>query len=179
IQANETWTRIKLHGVSLERYYQPIENKEGLEKLTGDIKNAYPTIDMPTNPKWLLRAEKLEERSHMVAYSSVIITLRNKKGAEWICGRGLWIYGKYHSADKFLSAGPDAFCETCSGWGHAAHRCERATKPACMLCGEEHLSKEHRCLAEGCGVSAGKVCKHLKRKCCNCGDNHTAKSDEC
>ncbi|TGZ76144.1 hypothetical protein EX30DRAFT_375775 [Ascodesmis nigricans] len=99
IQANETWTRIKLHSVSLERYYQPIENKEGLEKLTEDIKNAYPTIDMPTNPKWLLRAEKLEERSHTVAHSSVIITLRNKKEAELICGRGLWIYGKHHSAD--------------------------------------------------------------------------------
>ncbi|TGZ76748.1 hypothetical protein EX30DRAFT_375220, partial [Ascodesmis nigricans] len=126
-----------LHGVSLERYYQPIENKEGLKKLKEDIKNAYPTIDMPTNPKWLLRAEKLEERSHTVAHSFVIITLRNKKDAEWICRRGLWIYGKHHSADKFLSAGPDAFCETCSGWGHAAHRSERATKPACMLCGNE------------------------------------------
>ncbi|TGZ77575.1 hypothetical protein EX30DRAFT_311037 [Ascodesmis nigricans] len=116
------------------------------------------------NPKWLLRAEKLAERSHTLAHSSVVITLRNKD-AEWICRRGLWIYGKYRSVDQFRSAGPDAFCETCSGWGHAAHRCEKATKPACMLCGEEHLSKEHRCLVEGCGESIGKVCKHLKRKC--------------
>ncbi|TGZ79891.1 hypothetical protein EX30DRAFT_349861 [Ascodesmis nigricans] len=107
IQENETWTRVKLHGVSLARYYQT-EQEGDLKNLSDDIKNAYPEIDMPMNPMWLLRAEKLVERSRTVAHSSVVITLRNEKGVEWICRRGLWIYGKHHTADRFLPAGPDA-----------------------------------------------------------------------
>ncbi|TGZ76935.1 hypothetical protein EX30DRAFT_352276 [Ascodesmis nigricans] len=115
IQVNETWSRVKLHGVNLERYHQPIEQAEDFMKLPDDIKNAYPMIDMPSNPNWLLRPEKLRKRSRSAAHSSVIITLRSKKDVEEICRKGLWIYGKHCTADKFLPAGPDAFWGACSG----------------------------------------------------------------
>jgi len=179
---NETWTRLKLHGVRLSRYYTPEEHNEGgggLDRLREDLKNAFPHLDMPLEPRWLLRPDKLRSRASMVSHSSVVITLRSEKDAEEMRRTGLWLYGRHHTVEKYIPSGPDAFCDICCGWGHSAYRCERGATPSCLLCGEDHLTKAHRCLEEGCQQKIGTACRHLKRKCCNCGGAHTAKSNEC
>ncbi|TGZ76812.1 hypothetical protein EX30DRAFT_298418, partial [Ascodesmis nigricans] len=76
---------------------------------------------------------------------TVILTLRDGKDAERIKKEGLWIYGKQHTVENYIQTGPDAFCRTCCGWGHGAYRCGGADNPACLLCGEGHLMKDHKC----------------------------------
>ncbi|TGZ79516.1 hypothetical protein EX30DRAFT_373060 [Ascodesmis nigricans] len=114
-----------------------------------------------------------------VSHSSVIITIRSENDAEKIRQKGLWIYGKDHTADRYVQPGPDAFYDICCGWGHGAHRCENAEKPSCMLYGEVHSTKQHRCPNIGCKLGVGKVCQHLKRKCSNSGGAHIARLNEC
>ncbi|TGZ80809.1 hypothetical protein EX30DRAFT_371849 [Ascodesmis nigricans] len=126
IQVNDTWSRAKLHGVSLEQYHQLTAQAEDLTKQADDIKNAS-----------LL----------------VIITLRNKKDAEDICRKGLWIYGKHHSADKLLPAGPGAFAK-------------RVPDGVILPIGaNEQQDWPVICMGEGNAATAG--------------GNHSAKSDEC
>ncbi|TGZ76279.1 hypothetical protein EX30DRAFT_299541, partial [Ascodesmis nigricans] len=108
-----------------------------------------------------------------------MITINQSINAEKIRKEGLWIYGKQHMIDKYIQAGPDTFCEICCSWGHGAHRCERADKPACLLCREGHLTKAHKCQEEDCRAGLGRSCRHLVKRCCNCGGTHTARSDEC
>ncbi|TGZ76290.1 hypothetical protein EX30DRAFT_299652, partial [Ascodesmis nigricans] len=103
---------------------------------------------------------------------TAIITLGSGKDAEKVRKEGIWIYGKQHAIERYIQAGPDAFCEICCGWGHGAHRCERAEKPACLLCGEGHRTKHHECREEGCMAGLGKSCRHLVKKCYNCGGAH-------
>lgn len=63
ITPNETWPRLKLHGISLSRYYTPEEHNSGdevgLGRLREDLSNALPHLDMPLEPRWLLRPDKL------------------------------------------------------------------------------------------------------------------------
>ncbi|TGZ77551.1 hypothetical protein EX30DRAFT_351800 [Ascodesmis nigricans] len=176
MKANETWHKLKLHAVSLNRYYHPDNNEEarekGLSQLKKDIENAYPEIDLPLKPRWLLHPERLRERANSITHSTAIITLRSGEDAERIRKEGLWIYGKQHTIDKYIQGGPDAFCEICCGWGHGTHRCERAEKPACLLCGSGHRTKDHKCREER-KACLGRSCRQLVKRCCNCGGAHT------
>ncbi|TGZ76209.1 hypothetical protein EX30DRAFT_391317 [Ascodesmis nigricans] len=156
--ANETWHKLMLHAMSLERYYYP-DNEElrekGLSQLKEDILNAYSEIDLPLKPRWLLHPERLWERANTASHSTVIITLRSGKDTEKVQREGLWIYGKQHTIKRYIQTGPDAFCEICCSWDHGSHRCERANKPACLLCGKGHLTKKHKCLEGDCKVGVG------------------------
>ncbi|TGZ77127.1 hypothetical protein EX30DRAFT_293056, partial [Ascodesmis nigricans] len=183
LKANESWHKLKLHAVCLERYYHAEKEGDilpaGLTKMKEDILNANPELDMPLPPRWLLHPEKLSEKAKKNACSTVIITLRSEQDAERVRKEGIWFYGKQHPADKYVPAGPDAFCENCSGWGHAKHRCEKAGEPTCLLCGGGHRSTDHQCPEKDCKAGRGRGCRHMTKKCCNCGGTHSAKSDEC
>lgn len=56
-------------------------------------------------------------------------------------------------------------CRRCQAWGHATINC--FSKPACLKCAEEHLTKE-------CQKS-----KEIPAKCANCGNAHPANAIIC
>ncbi|TGZ77556.1 hypothetical protein EX30DRAFT_351802 [Ascodesmis nigricans] len=71
MEANETWHKLKLHAVSLDRYYYPDDEElreKGLSQLKEDILNAYPELDLPLKPRWLLHPKKLRERANTASH---------------------------------------------------------------------------------------------------------------
>jgi len=78
-----------------------------------------------------------------------------------------------------MTAGPDSFCGVCSRWGHVEATCGSLKMPACMLCAERHLTKDHKCNVVGCKANAGQNCSYNVDKCVNCKGNHIAKANVC
>jgi hypothetical protein len=61
-------------------------------------------------------------------------------------------------------------CRNCQKWGHIATTCPTNTKPTCVYCAGEHLSRS----------CSQKACSTLNKfKCANCGGAHAAWATEC
>ncbi|KAJ5659906.1 hypothetical protein N7507_006357 [Penicillium longicatenatum] len=61
-------------------------------------------------------------------------------------------------------------CHNCQKWGHIATTCPTNTKPTCVYCAGEHLSRS----------CSQKACSTLNEfKCANCGGAHAAWATEC
>ncbi|KAJ5630909.1 uncharacterized protein N7484_011009, partial [Penicillium longicatenatum] len=61
-------------------------------------------------------------------------------------------------------------CRKCQKWGHIATTCRTNTKPTCVYCAGEHLSRS----------CSQKACSTLNEfKCANCGGAHAAWATEC
>ena len=179
ITANETWKRLKIHGVPLERYLG--KGTFGLNKLRAEIESENEGVEIPMEMRWLGRVPDIKQRfkNAEVRGASVTFVVRGQQMADRIIRGGLRVLGKHYRAEAFIEVRPDSICGACSGWGHGEHNCAFPQMPRCALCAQQHRTADHKCTAEGCKAPMGALCIHLVAKCPNCKGPHGARSDSC
>jgi len=179
IESHELWDRVKMHAINFDR---DLVNKTGggLEKLRQELQGENEGVVLPLaiicigGPKDVHR--KIVEGK---TASTVVFAVKGSKMAQKVLKGGLRAAGAKYDAEKFINAGPDFFCGTCSRWGHVEAKCGSLKMPACMLCTGRHLTKDHKCNVVGCKANAGQNCTHNVDKCVNCKGNHIAKANCC
>lgn len=97
IEKTEKWRKLRVHGVSLDRYLGDGGldlAKEEIELMTGE--------SLPYTPRWI-RGDGLEERFHSgtVNHSTLVVTVKSKTTADSIIAKGLSFGGRRHEAEKF------------------------------------------------------------------------------
>ena len=179
ITANETWRRVKIHGVSLNRYLG--RGTHGLEKLREEIVAENEGVEVPMQIRWLGRVPDIKERvvADGIRGSSVTFVVRGQLMADKIIKRGVRAAGRHYQVEAFIEVRPDSICGACSGWGHGEHSCASPTAPRCALCAGEHRTVDHKCTVNECKAPRGSVCIHLIARCPNCKGPHSARSDQC
>jgi hypothetical protein len=178
VESNETWVRLKIHGVSLRRYMKE-DPAVGLRLLREEIEAENPGVTIPT-AGWLTAPRLVKARWSRgeISSSSVVLAVKERSAADRLRTKGLKAAGIYYSVERYIPAGPDAICSRCCAWGHIEEKCEHPT-PRCMWCAGNHRSSDHRCLVTLCSAKPGDRCPHLTEKCCNCGGKHNARSKHC
>ena len=169
----EQWYKIKIHRVSLDRYLK----KEGLNLLKEEIETTN-SLNLPLPPRWLGKDLQVRYNKEEIAFSSIIITVRNRLIADQIIAKGLYFRGQNHKSERFIEIGPQDIYLNCCEFGHKSHqKCEK--KPKCYLCSGNHSFLEHKCAIKGCTAPTGKSCTHIANKCVTCGGAHLAISELC
>lgn len=109
IEKTEKWRKLRVHGVSLDRYLGDGGldlAREEIELMTGE--------SLPYTPRWM-RGEGLEERFHSgtVNRSTPIVTVKSKAAADSIITKGLSFGGRRHEAEKSWTRGEGGICMQC------------------------------------------------------------------
>ena len=165
MEALERWHRLKVHGMSLERYLG-----EGKMELVKREIESSTGIRLKTTPRWLIHENRLRERqeSGNNRGSAIVITVANASDVSYLCAKGLRFGGALKVVEKYWEAGPESICPIYCGIGHdRPGNCgERPAK--CSLCAGPHKLEEHKCGVSGCQVGWGKICVHVTATCGNC-----------
>jgi hypothetical protein len=179
VESNETWMRLKIHGVPLLRYMKQEDPAEGLRLLREEIEAENPGVTIPT-AGWLTAPRLVKARwsRKEISSSSVVLAVKERSAADRLRTTGLQAAGVHYKVERYIPAGPDAICSRCCEWGHIEENCKHPT-PRCMWCAGNHRSSDHRCLETTCSAKPGDRCSHLTEKCCNCGGKHNARSKHC
>ena len=150
ITANETWCRVKIHGVSLNRYLG--RGTHGLEKLREEIEAENDGVEIPMQIRWLGRVPDIKERAVAdgIRGSSVTFVVRSQLMADKIIKNGVRAAGRHYQVETFVEVRPDSICSSCSGWGHGEHNCASPTTPRCALCAGQHKTADHECTVNEC-----------------------------
>jgi len=179
IETNELWERVKMHGVDYDRYLGK-KTGGGLEKLRQELQAEDEGVGLPLAINWIGGPKDVQKKKgEGKKRSTVVFAVKGSKMAEKVLKGGLRAAGVKYDVEKFMNAGPDSFCGTCSSWGHVEAKCGSLKMPACMLCAGRHLTKDHKCNVVGCKANAGQNCSHNIDKCVNCKGNHIAKANCC
>jgi gas vesicle protein len=178
VESNETWARLKIHGVPLHRYMKD-DPAEGLRLLREEIEAENPGVTIPL-ASWLVAPRLIKARRDRgeISKSSVVFAVKERSAADRLRTKGIRAAGIYYAVERYVPEGPDAICARCCGWGHIEEKCEQST-PHCMWCAGNHRSSDHRCLVTVCSAKPGDRCQHTTEKCCNCGGKHNARSKHC
>lgn len=103
---NETWQRIKLHGVPLSRYLTA--SSAGLDRLRDELEAENGGLKIPLTIRWLGRAEDINRRwkEGQISSSSVTFAVKGEGIAERIVQNGIRVAGVNMRASFFVVAGP-------------------------------------------------------------------------
>lgn len=142
ITANETWRRVKIHGVSLSRYLG--KGTHGLDKLRQEIEAENEGVEISMQMRWLGRVPTIKERvaREGIRGSSVTFVVHGQPMADRIIKSGIRVLGRQYQVEAFIEARPDTICGACSGWGHGEHNCAFSSIPRCALCAEQHRTAD-------------------------------------
>ena len=176
VEVLEHWQRLKVHGMSLERYLG--EGK--MELLQREVESS-TGIQLKTLPRWLISENRLRDQQEAgnKRGSAIVITVKGESEAKHLCASGLRFGGAVKVVEKYWEAGPSSVCMTCCGIGHKRMESCGNRPPQCIICDGPHQVEEHSCGVAGCNKGKGKICVHVAVKCANCGGNHTANSPRC
>jgi len=165
--APQTWSKLKVHTVPLQRYY-----KEGGQSLIKDEIEATLGLQLPVGVRWLRSASKIQQAQEEGAqYSSIVITVPSEDIANRLRSQGIYFGGRRHMVETYH----DSAKEVCSRCCRASHQGECENPPVCFICGENHLRKDHECRV----CKSRNPCQHNPLKCANCGGKHEAVSLSC
>ena len=178
ITANETWHRVKIHGIPLNRYLG--RGTHRLDKLQEELESENEGLEIPMAMRWLGRVPDIKERgaSGAIRGSSVTFIVRGQPMADRIIKSRIRAVGRHYQVEAFVEARPNSICGACSGWGHGEYNCTFSSTPRCALCAGPHRTDTHRCNVEGYRAGTGQVCTHLIAKCPNCKGPHGARSEQ-
>ncbi len=176
VEILEHWQRLKVHGMSLERYLG--EGK--MELLKREVESSMG-IQLKTLPRWLISEDRLREAQTIGSKqgSAIVITVKGETEAKKLCASGLRFGGLVKVVEKFWEAGLSSVCMTCCGIGHERMG-DCGNRPAkCAIYTGAYKVEEHQCGVVGCTKGRGKICPRITVKCANCGGNHMANSLRC
>ena len=176
VEALERWHRLKVHGMSLERYL----GDGKMELFRREIESS-TGIRLKSTPRWLIPESRLRERqeSGNNRGSAIVITVANVSDVVYLCAKSLRFGGALKVVEKYWKAGPGSVCPICCGIGHdRPGNCgDRLVK--CILCAGPHKLEEHKCGVSDCRAGRGKMCVHITATCRNCQGSHQANSTKC
>jgi hypothetical protein len=177
VQSNETWAKLKIHGVSLGQYDL---DARGLQTLREDIEAENPGVVIPIALRWVGSQRRIRERYGQgeIRGATVMFAVQDKRVAERLLTTGLRAAGRSYRVERYTIEGPDSICAKCSAWGHIAEKCDSEVY-RCMYCARNHPTNQHTCGMLECKESEGKLCKFTMEKCANCSGEHIARSGQC
>jgi hypothetical protein len=132
IEKNETWERVKMHGVNFDQYMA--KRSGGLEKLSEEIHAENKGVVVPMAIRWMGRVADIKEKktNGEKQASSVVFAIKGKKMAQRCLEIGLRAAGIWHEVERYVNSGPDTFYENCCGWGHHVSKCGRLLRGYCV-----------------------------------------------
>ena len=176
VEILEHWQRLKVHGMSLERYL----GDGKIELLRWEVESS-TKIKLKTLPRWLISKTRLREQQESGNKQglAIVITVKEEGEAKQLCASGLRFGGIVRVVERYWEAGPGSVCMTCCGIGHERMGSCGNRVPQCIICSGPHKMEEHCCGVADCIKGKGKTYAHVTAKCANCGGNHTANSPRC
>jgi hypothetical protein len=177
VQSNETWAKLKIHGVPLNQYDT---DARGLQILREDIEAENPGVVIPIALRWVGSPRRIMERYKQgeIRGATVMFAVQDKQAAERLLTTGLRAAGRPYRVERYTIDGLDSICAKCSVWGHIAEKCDSETY-RCMYCAKNHPTSQHTCGIPECKDPKGKLCKYTTKQCANCSGKHIAMSGEC
>jgi hypothetical protein len=156
------WVKLLAHGVPIRPFSKGSSFNTELFKEELKIFNNIESIGPAY---WLTTAEnKLA--------SSVVFYLSTDKAAKKAISQGINIAGTHVNIRPFQGVLNKTQCFKCQGYGHEPDKCR---KKACRICGQNHYTKEHKCLT----CLSNSQCPHTKVSCINCNKAHMAHDPIC
>jgi hypothetical protein len=115
LETNETWDRVKMHGITLDKY--AVKKSRGLEKLRQEIRAENKGVATLMAIKWLVRPADIQEKrkSGEKQASSVGFLIEGQKIAPKCLEKGLWAAGMWHEVKRYNHPRPDTLYESCCG----------------------------------------------------------------
>jgi hypothetical protein len=170
IRAQETWSKVIIHSVSLLNYP---DSSDGMRKLQDEIHQFNPSCrNIAAPPRYMSNPDTRVGKTA----SSVVLAFRSDIDARHAVAHGLSIDGKKSRVERFWTARPTDQCSNCQRFGHPHQRCKFEAR--CRICGGAHPTTQHKC--EQCHTKRGTECeKHDTRKCSNCEGDHLASNPFC
>jgi hypothetical protein len=177
VQSNETWAKLKIHGVPLNLYDM---DARGLQTLREDIEAENPGVVIPIPPRWVGSQRRIRERHAQgeIRGATVMFAIQDKRVAERLLTTGLRAAGRSYRVERYTIEGPDSLCAKCNAWGHIAEKCDSEVY-RCMYCARNHPTSQHTCGILECKDPKGQLCKYTTKQCANCSGKHIALSGEC
>jgi hypothetical protein len=177
VEAIEQWHRLKVHGLSIERYGN---GEEGMSLFQREIE-ASTDITLKTKPRWLFHPETLLLRwtEGGKPNSTIVITVGSEREAKMLCAKGLKLGRGSKTVEKYWEQGPGTVCQICCGIGHGKYGDCGDRTPQCIICAGAHKMVDHKCKVLGCTTQAGRVCMHDTVRCANCSGRHQASATKC
>ena len=98
VEILEQWQRLKVHGMSLERYLGPGK----LELLRREVESS-TGIPLKTMPRWLINEDRLKEQQDKgnKQRSAIVITVSNEIEAKRFIASGLQFGGAIKRVEKY------------------------------------------------------------------------------
>ena len=115
VEILEHWQRLKVHGMSLERYLD--EGK--MELLKREVESS-TGIQLKILPRWSISEDRLREAqtTRSKRGSAIFIRVKGETEAKRLCASGLRFGSLVRVVEKFWEAGPSSVCMTCCRIGH-------------------------------------------------------------
>lgn len=114
VEISEHWQRLKVHGMSLERYL----GEGSMELLKRKVQSS-TGIELKTLPRWLINENRLRKQQETGKRgSAIVITVKGEAEAKKFCASGLCFGGVIRFVGRYWEAGPSSVCMTCCGIGH-------------------------------------------------------------
>lgn len=173
IEILEHWQRLKVHGLSLERYLG--DGKMNLLKREVELSIG---IQLKTLPRWLINKNRRREKqvTSNKWSSAIVITVKSKSEAKQLCSAGLCFGHVVKKVEKYWEVGPSSVCMICCGMGHERMGRYNNRPSRCIICAGLYKMSKHQCGVLSCSKEIGKVCVHMEVKCANCNGNYSANS---
>ena len=175
VEVLEHWQRLKVHGMSLERYL----GEASMELLKREIESS-TGIQLKSLPRWLINENRLREQQETGKRgSAIVITVKGQAEAKKLCASGLRFRGVIRVVERYWEAGPGSVCMTCCGIGYQRMGSCGDRPEKCIICAGPHKVEDHQCGVTGCKKGKRKICVHVTPKCANCTGAHAANSPRC
>ena len=176
VEVLEQWQRVKVHGMSLERYLGPGK----MELLKREVESS-TGIPLKTMPRWLINENRLKEQQELSNKhgSAIVIMVSSEAEVKQLIASGLRFGGAVKKVEKYWDAGPGSVYPRCCGIGHERQNSCGNRPEKCTMCARTHPASEHQCGVNGCHKGKGKLCVHVVAQCANCQGNHQANSIRC
>lgn len=141
VEVLEQWQRLKVHGMSLERFLGPGR----MDLLRREIESS-TGVQLQVTPRWLINESRLKEQQELNDKwgSAIVITVRNEIEAKRIMARGLRFGGSIKKVEKYWDAGPGSVCMRCCGIGHERQGNCGDRPEKCMLCAWTNIKSLER-----------------------------------
>ena len=176
VQSVEQWHRLRIHELSMNRYYEAEEMKLLRKKIEINAK-----IQLKVRLRWLIFEKRLWRRRAEDEKTSfaIIITVSDENEVKRLCKDELNLKKVSRYVNRYWETESEAICSTCCELKHDRfEECEEKDL-CCSICVKEHRTKKHRCQMIDCTADAKRICKHDVMKCANCAEEHKAVDVKC